>query len=68
MVSISAQMIRFDSGATLWTKSVSKVGYVDKRDVPAVVLAMSDTMDLAMQELLTPVPVETTRSALLQSH
>jgi len=25
-------------------------------------------MDLAMQELLTPVPVETTRSAVLQSH
>jgi len=36
--------------------------------VPAVVSAMSNTMDLAMQELLTPVPVETTRSAVLQSH
>jgi len=65
VVSISAQMIRSDTGATVWTKAVSKVGNVDKRDVPAVVLAMSDTMDLAMQELLTPVPVETARSAVV---
>jgi hypothetical protein len=68
LVEISAQMIRFDTGATVWTKAVSKVGNVDKRDVPAVVSAMSNTMDLAMQELLTPLPVETTRSAVLQSH
>jgi ABC-type uncharacterized transport system auxiliary subunit len=66
VVSISAQMIRFDTGATVWTKAVSKVGNVDKRDVPAVVLAMSDTMDLAMQELLTPVPVEISRSEVLK--
>ena len=56
VVSISAQIIRFDTGATVWTKSVSKVGNVDKRDVPSVVLAMSSTMDLAMQELLNPLP------------
>src|SRR6201984_3749224 len=68
VVSNSAQMIRFDTGATVWTKAVSKVGNVDKRDVHAVVLAMSDTMDLAMEELLTPLPVEMTRSAVLQSH
>jgi ABC-type uncharacterized transport system auxiliary subunit len=65
VVSISAQMIRFDTGATVWTKAVSKVGNVDKRDVPGVVSAMSNTMDLAMQELLTPVPVETARSAVV---
>jgi hypothetical protein len=65
-VEISAQMIRFDTGATVWTKAVSKVGNVDKRDVPDVVLAMSDTMDLAMQELLTPVPVEISRSEVLK--
>ena len=63
---ISAQMIRFDTGATVWTKAVSKVGNVDKRDVPAVVTAMSKTMVLAMQELLTPVPVEISRSAVLK--
>jgi hypothetical protein len=65
-VSISAQMIRSDTGVTVWTKAVSRVGNVDKRDVPAVVLAMSDTMDLAMQELLTPVPVEISRSEVLK--
>jgi ABC-type uncharacterized transport system auxiliary subunit len=66
VVSISAQMIRLDTGATVWTKAVSKVGNVDRRDVPAVVSAMSNTMDLAMQELLTPVPVETARSAVVR--
>jgi ABC-type uncharacterized transport system auxiliary subunit len=66
VVSISAQMIRFDTGATVWTKAVSKVGNVDKRDLPAVVSALSKTMDLAMQELVTPVPVEISRSAVLK--
>lgn len=66
VVSISAQMIRVDSGATVWTKAVTKVGNVDKRDVPAVVSAMSNTMDSAMQELLTPLPTETSRSAALK--
>src|SRR5580700_5194384 len=51
VVAISAQMVRFDSGTAVWTKAVSEVGNVDKRDVPAVVSAMSRTMDRAMQEL-----------------
>jgi ABC-type uncharacterized transport system auxiliary subunit len=68
VVSISAQMIRFDTGATVWTKAVSRVGNVDKRDVPAVVSAMSNTMDLAMQELLTPAPVETAHSAVVRKN
>ena len=63
VVAISAQMVRFDNGATVWTKAVSETGNVEKRDVAAVVSAMSDTMDRAMQELLTPLPVETARSA-----
>jgi ABC-type uncharacterized transport system auxiliary subunit len=65
-VAISAQMIRLDTGETVWTKSVSRVGNVEKRDVPAVVSAMSDTMDRAMQELLTPLPVEAARSAVVR--
>lgn len=64
VVAISAQMIRFDTGATVWTKAVTKTGNVEKRDVPAVVSAMSDTMDRAMQDLLTPLPVETARSGV----
>jgi len=66
VVAISAQMIKVDTGATVWTKAVTKVGNVEKRDVSAVVSAMSNTMDLAMQELLTPVPVEISRSEVLK--
>jgi ABC-type uncharacterized transport system auxiliary subunit len=65
-VAISAQMIRLDTGATVWSKAVSKVANVDQRNVPAVVSAMSSTMDLAIQELLTPLSLETTRSAALK--
>jgi hypothetical protein len=32
------------------------------------VSAMSDTMDRAMQELLTPLPVETARSAVVKAN
>lgn len=66
VVAVSAQMTRFDTGEAVWTKSVSKVGNVEKRDVAAVVSAMSDTMDRVMQELLTPLPVETARSAAVK--
>jgi ABC-type uncharacterized transport system auxiliary subunit len=58
-VTLSAQMIRVDTGDTVWTNSVSKVGNVEKRDVSAVVSAMSDTMDRAMQELFAALPGET---------
>lgn len=66
VVAISVQMIRVDTGATVWAKAVSKVGNVDKRDVPAVVSAMSNTMGGALQELLTPLPGEMSRSAELK--
>lgn len=65
-VAISVQMTRLDTGATVWSKAVSKVGNVDKRDVPDVVSAMSSTMDRAMQELVAPLSVEVTRSAALK--
>jgi ABC-type uncharacterized transport system auxiliary subunit len=65
-VAISAQMIRLDTGAIVWSKAVTEFGNVDKRDVPAVVSAMSDTMDRAMQDLLTPLPDETARSAVVR--
>jgi ABC-type uncharacterized transport system auxiliary subunit len=55
-VAISAQMVRLSTGATVWTSSVSEVGQVDKRDVPAVVSEMSRTMDRAIEKLLTPIP------------
>ena len=55
-VAISAQMVRLSTGATVWTSSVSEVGQVGKRDVPAVVSEMSRTMDRAIEKLLTPMP------------
>jgi ABC-type uncharacterized transport system auxiliary subunit len=65
VVAISAQMVKFDTGATVWTRTVTKVRNVEKRDVSAVVSAMSNTMDDAMQDLLTPLLAEMTRSAAL---
>jgi ABC-type uncharacterized transport system auxiliary subunit len=65
-VAMSAQMIKVDTGATVWTKTVTKVGKVEKRDVSAVVSAMSNTMDRALQELLTPFPAEKSRTAALK--
>jgi ABC-type uncharacterized transport system auxiliary subunit len=55
-VAISAQMVQLSTGATVWSNSVSEVGQVDKRDVPAVVAEMNRAMDRAIQKLLTPAP------------
>jgi ABC-type uncharacterized transport system auxiliary subunit len=55
-VTISAQMVRLSTGATVWTNSVSEVGQVDKRDLPTVVSALSRTTERAIDKLLTPGP------------
>lgn len=55
-VEISAQMVQLSTGMTVWTNSVTEVEPVDKRDVPAVVSAMSRTMEEAIDKLLTPGP------------
>jgi ABC-type uncharacterized transport system auxiliary subunit len=55
-VAVSAQMVRLSTGPTVWTNSVSEVGQVDKRDLPAVVSAMSRTTDRAIEKLLTRGP------------
>jgi ABC-type uncharacterized transport system auxiliary subunit len=55
-VAISAQMVNLATGATVWTNSVSEVGTVSQRDVPAVVSAMNGTMERALEKLLTSVP------------
>jgi ABC-type uncharacterized transport system auxiliary subunit len=55
-VAISAQMVQLSTGATIWTNSVTEVGKVDKRNVPAVVSAMNRMMDEAIEKLLTPGP------------
>ena len=55
-VAISAQMVRLSTGATVWADSVTEVGQVGKRDLPAVVSAMNRTMEEAIEKLLTPGP------------
>jgi ABC-type uncharacterized transport system auxiliary subunit len=62
-VGISAQMIRIDTGAMVWSNAVSEVGDVKQHDVPSVVAAMSRTMERAIHELLTPLPIGTTPQA-----
>ena len=55
-VAISAQLVQLSTGATVWSNSVTEVGQVEKRDVPAVVSGMNRTMDEAIEKLLTPGP------------
>ena len=55
-VAISAQLVQLSTGATIWTNSVTAVGQVEKRSVPAVVSAMNRTMEQAIEKLLTPGP------------
>jgi len=57
-VAISAQMTNLVTGLTVWTNTVSEVGDVNKRDVPAVVSEMNRTMELAIKKLLTPMPAD----------
>jgi len=57
-VAISAQMTNLATGATVWTKAVSEVGDVNKRDVPAVVSEMNRTMERAIEKLLSPMPAD----------
>jgi len=59
-VGLSAQMTSITTGATVWTNTVSEVGAVNKRDVPAVVSEMNRTMERAIKELLSPIPAGVT--------
>ena len=55
-VAVSAQMTRLDTGTIVWSKAVSDVGEVNQHDVATVVSEMSNTMERAIEKLLTPVP------------
>jgi ABC-type uncharacterized transport system auxiliary subunit len=57
-VALSVQMTRIATGAVVWSNAVSEVGDVNKRDVPAVVSEMNDTMERAIKELLSPMPAD----------
>ena len=55
-VAMSAQITRVDTGATVWTNSVSEVGKVSQRNVPGVVSEMNRRMEAAIDKLLATVP------------
>ena len=55
-VAMSAQITSVGTGATVWSDSVSEVGTVSRRTVPAVVSQMNQTMELAINKLLSTVP------------
>lgn len=57
-VAISAQMTNLATGLTVWTRAVSEVGDVNKRDVPAVVSEMNHTMERAITKLLSSMPAD----------
>jgi hypothetical protein len=49
-------MTKLDTGTIVWSKAVSEVSEVKQHDVPTVVSEMSNTMERAIEKLLTPVP------------
>jgi ABC-type uncharacterized transport system auxiliary subunit len=55
-VAITAQMTNLSTGSAVWTNTVDEVGTVGRRDVPAVVSEMNQTLELAIEKLLTPPP------------
>jgi ABC-type uncharacterized transport system auxiliary subunit len=57
-VAISAEMTSIATGATVWSNSVSEIGDVNLRDVPAVVSEMNRTMERAISKLLSPMPAD----------
>jgi ABC-type uncharacterized transport system auxiliary subunit len=54
-VSLSAEMTSITTGAIVWSNTVSDIGDVSKRDVPAVVSEMNETMHRAIEKLVTPL-------------
>ena len=55
-VAMSAQITSVATGATVWSNAVSEVGTVSRRTVPGVVSQMNQTMELAIDKLLSTLP------------
>ena len=55
-VSMSAQITRVATGATVWSNAVSETGTVSQRNMRGVVSEMNRTVDLAINKLLSTVP------------
>ena len=60
-VALSAQITRVDTGATVWTNSISEVGTVSQRSVPGVVAQMNRTMGITIEKLLSTIPAPLAR-------
>jgi ABC-type uncharacterized transport system auxiliary subunit len=68
-VAMSAQMMKVATGTIVWTNSVSEIGTVTQRQVPAVVSAMNQTMGRAIDKLLNPAPAPvSTKSSTGEVH
>ena len=57
-VTLSAQITRVSTGATVWSNTVSEVGKVSQRNIPGVVAQMNRAMDLAINKLLSTTPTQ----------
>ena len=55
-VAMSAQITRVATGVTVWSNTVSEVGTVSQRNIPGVVSQMNQTMQVAIDKLLSTVP------------
>ena len=62
-VALSAQMIEVRTGAQVWADSANEMGRVDQRNVPAVMSEMSNTMDRAIDKLLSSFPTSALASS-----
>ena len=56
-VAVSAQITKVTTGATVWSNAVSETRSVSQRNVRGVVSEMNRTVDLAINKLLSSVPV-----------
>ena len=56
-VAISAQITNVKTGATVWNNAVSETEQVSRRNVPGVVSQMNQTVETAIDKLLSTVPV-----------
>jgi len=61
-VAMSAQITSVATGATVWSDAVSEVGTVSRRSVPGVVSKMNQTVELAVNKLLSTVPSQLSSS------
>ena len=55
-VAMSAQITKVATGATVWSNTVSETRPVSQRNVSGVVSQMNQTMELAINKLLSTVP------------